>query len=176
MKLVCRLLGCLLVACACQAELNAQSSKLMKHSPPVSTGPRSQPLEFSKKLPLSVKSSDVEYQGHTFQLLQLVSIQFTLDQAEGHLQAEIKGSSSTFDQVNYEVSVAVLDASGTLLGTARSVCEVQRIWLGRVGLTSNTIELDFGRSLDYEHAARFLISISKQKVLTPDQWQKPAAK
>ena len=37
---------------------------------------------------------------------------------------------------------------------------------------AETISLDFGVSLDYVHAAAFMVSISKRKVLTPDDWQK----
>ena len=74
--------------------------------------------------------------------------------------------------MDYDVSVAVFDATGKLLGAARSRCDVRRMWAGKMAQIAATIGLDFGVSLDYEHAAAFMVSISKRKVLTPDEWMK----
>ena len=69
-------------------------------------------------------------------------------------------------------SAAVFDNTGKLLGAARSRCNVRRMWEGNMVHRGQQIALDFGVSLDYAQAASFMVSISKRKVLTPDDWQK----
>jgi hypothetical protein len=130
------------------------------------------PLELDRKIPLSVNSHGVEWRSNTYHLVGLSSIQFTLDKPTGHLQGEIQAGLTTFDDVNYDISAAVFDASGTLLGTARTECKVERTWLGKVLLTQAKLALDFGNSLDYADANSFMINISRRDVLTPDQWKK----
>jgi len=39
-------------------------------------------------------------------------------------------------------------------------------------MSAQTITLDFGRSLDYPNVTAFMLTVSKRKVLTPDDWQK----
>lgn len=130
------------------------------------------PFEFGKPVPLNLSSSGVEWKGHTYQLLRLNSARFDLDRQTGLLKAEVKAGVTSFDDVEYDVSAAVFDARGRLLGTARAQCKVERIWLGHVMMMARDISLDFGLSLDYESATSFLIAISKRNVLTPDAWQK----
>ena len=77
-----------------------------------------------------------------------------------------------FDNVDYDISAAVFDAAGQMLGSARAQCKVQRMWAGNVCRTGRTITLDFGISSDYTRAAAFAVSVSNRKVLTPDDWQK----
>ncbi|HZO89684.1 MAG TPA: hypothetical protein VFB38_15250 [Chthonomonadaceae bacterium] len=36
---------------------------------------------------------------------------------------------------------------------------------------AQTLRLDFERSLDYQNAQSFAVSIGRQKVLTPEEWQ-----
>jgi hypothetical protein len=130
------------------------------------------PLELDQRIPLAVDSHAVEWRSNTYHLVRLSSIQFTLDKPTGHLQAEVQAGVTSFDDVNYDISAAVFDADGTLLGTARTECKVERTWLGKVLLTHAKLALDFGSSLDYADATSFMVNISRCNVLTPDQWQK----
>ncbi|HTI73038.1 MAG TPA: hypothetical protein VMF06_23895 [Candidatus Limnocylindria bacterium] len=130
------------------------------------------PMQFERPIPLKVQSPGVEWRGQTYHLVSLGSIQFELDQKTGHLQAAARAGITTFDKVDYDISAAVLDAAGELLGTARAQCNVERNWLGQVLNLGQTISLDFGVSLDYAKAASFMVSVSKRPVLTPDDWQK----
>lgn len=129
------------------------------------------PLVFEKTIPLSVHSPDITWRSNTFHLVSLGTIQFQRDKS-GRLTADISAQVSTFDKVTYEISGAVFDNEGQLLGTAKTQCPVERIWLGRLLTTGKRLTLDFGDSLDYERATGFLLSVSRQKVLTPDDWQK----
>lgn len=133
---------------------------------------RPTPFEFGQPIPVTVESSGVEWKGHTYHLLRLNAVQFDLDRQTGLLKAEVKAGVTTFDDVSYDISAAVFDSAGHLLGTARTAYKVDRLWLGTLMMTAQAINLDFGTSLDYERAATFMISISKRKVLTPDAWQK----
>ena len=160
-----------ILVCAAMV-LTAQSQS--KNKPQTADAPRGAflPLELDKKLPLTLESSPVEWKNYTYHLVRLGSIQFALDKESGHLKAEIQGSTTSFDNVNYDVSAAVFDAKGALLGTARSECKVERVWLGNVLTSMQKLSLDFGKSLDYAQASQFTASISRRPVLTPDQWQK----
>ncbi len=129
------------------------------------------PIDLKEPLPIKVKSHPVEWRESTFHLVSLNTIQFSLDE-ESHLRAEVKGRVTMFDDVQYDVSAAVLNKDGELLGTARTLCEAKRMWLGRTMSSAQKLNLDFGVSLEYPNADSFLINISKRKVLTPDDWQK----
>jgi len=129
------------------------------------------PLKFGTSIPLSIQSDGVEWKGHVYHLLGLGSIQFALEKGSDHLTAEIKAGATSFDDVNYDISGAVFNAAGRMLGAARAQCHVERLWLGHVLMSSQTITLDFGRSLDYPNATAFMLTVSKRKVLTPDDWQ-----
>jgi hypothetical protein len=130
------------------------------------------PLKFGASIPLSIQSDGVEWKGNVYHLLGLGSIQFALEKGSDHLTAEIKAGTTSFDDVDYDISGAVFDAGGRMLGVARAQCHADRTWLGRVLMSSQTINLDFGRSLDYSNATAFMLTVSKRKVLTPDDWQK----
>jgi hypothetical protein len=130
------------------------------------------PLKFGASLPLSIQSDGVEWKGHVYHLLALGSIEFDLEKGSEHLTAEIKAGTTSFDDVDYDISGAVFDATGRMLGAARATCHVERLWLGVVVTESQTVTLDFGRSLDYPAATGFMLTVSKRKVLTPDDWQK----
>lgn len=130
------------------------------------------PLKWDARIPLAVQSAPVQWKGATFHLVTLGSIQFKLDKEAGTLSADVQGATTTFDEVTYDVSAAVFDASGNLLGTARTPCKVERLWLGKTIHSPLTLRLDFGTSLNYAKAASFMVSISEQKVLTPDDWAK----
>jgi len=88
------------------------------------------------------------------------------------LKADIQAGVTGFDDVDYDISGAVFDAAGQMLGTARAQCKVKRMWAGNVFMSPQTIRLDFGVSLDYTRAAAFAVSVSNRKVLTPDEWEK----
>jgi hypothetical protein len=130
------------------------------------------PLRFGRSIPLAIQSSGVVWRGNTYHLVGLGSIQFDLDKQTSRLKAEIKAGVTSFDNVDYDVSAAVFDATGKLLGTARAKCGVRREWAGKVAMCAETVSLDFGISLDYANAATFMVSVSKRKVLTPSDWQK----
>jgi len=130
------------------------------------------PLTLGRSIPLAVQSSGVEWQRGTYHLVNLSSIQFELDKQTNRLKADIRAGVTMFDNVDYDVSAAVFDASGRLLGVARARCGVQRVFISRVMVRAQTVGLDFGVSLDYAQAATFMVSISKRKVLTPSEWKK----
>ena len=133
---------------------------------------RAIPFKLERSIPLAIQSSGVEWRGNTYHLLSLGSIRFDLDKQTSRLKAEIRAGVASFDDVDYDVSAAVFDATGKLLGATRSRCNVRRMWAGRMEHYGQQIALDFGVSLDYAQAATFMVSISKRKVLTPDDWQK----
>jgi hypothetical protein len=149
---------------------NAQPQNQKNDQP--GKGDRLIPLKFGASIPLSIQSEGVEWKGHVYHLLALGSIEFTLQKGSDHLTAEIKAGTTSFDDVDYDISGAVFDVAGGLLGVARASCHVDRTWLGKVLMSSETITLDFGRSLDYPSAAGFMLTVSKRKVSTPDDWQK----
>ena len=127
------------------------------------------PLKLGSPIPLAIQSPGVAWKGNTFQLVRLGSIRFDLDKSDS-LKADIQAGLTEFDNVDYDVSGAVFDGAGQMLGTARAQCKVQRMWAGTVRMTAQTIRLDFGVSLDYTRAASFAVSVSNRKVLTPDEW------
>ena len=77
------------------------------------------PLKLGRSIPLAIQSAGVEWRGNTYHLLSLGSIQFELDKPSSRLKADIKAGIAGFDNVDYDVSVAVFDATGKLLGAAR---------------------------------------------------------
>ena len=129
------------------------------------------PLKLGSSIPLAVQSPGVAWKSNTFHLVRLNSIRFDLDK-NASLKADIQAGLTEFDDVDYDVSGAVFDAAGQMLGTARAQCKVKAMWAGKVSRTAQTIRLDFGVSLDYTRAAAFAVSVSNRKVLTPDEWQK----
>ena len=128
-------------------------------------------FELGQRISLAAQSSGVEWKSNTFHLVTLGSIQFELDQTN-RLTGDIRAGVTAFDNIQYDISCAVFDAAGELLGAARAPCKVEREWLGKVETESRTISLDFGVSLDYGRATTFMVSVSKRRVLTPDEWQK----
>jgi hypothetical protein len=129
-------------------------------------------VQLRASMPLNIQSEAVEWKGYAYHLVKLGSVRFNLDKKTDHLTADIKAGVTSFDNVDYDISAAVFDTTGRMLGAARAECHVQREWLGRVLTSSETISLDFGRSLDYASATGFMLSVSKRKVLTPEDWQK----
>jgi hypothetical protein len=127
------------------------------------------PLKLGSSIPLAVRSAGVAWKGNTVHLVRLGSITFDLDKNDC-LKADIQAGVTEFDNVDYDISAAVFDAAGQMLGTARAQCKVQRMWAGEVEVSAQTIRLDFGVSLDYTRAAAFAVSVSNRKVLTPDEW------
>jgi hypothetical protein len=148
--------------------LSAQPSS---EAPPAGAVTNLVPLKFGSSVPLAVQSAGVAWKGYTFHLVRLNSIRFDLDKSD-RLTAEIQAGVTEFDNVDYDISGAVFDAAGQMLGTARAQCKVQRMWAGNVRMTAQTVKLDFGVSLDYTGAVAFAVGVSNRKVLTPDEWQK----
>jgi hypothetical protein len=130
-----------------------------------------EPIDWGKPIPLSLKSSPVTWHSNEFHLVSLNTIQFNRD-FTNHLTAKISAGVCTFDDVVYRIHAAVFDGDGRLLGTAITNCDVQRIWLGYNMTMERVLPLDFGTSLDYAQASGYMLSISREKVLTPDEWQK----
>lgn len=140
--------------------------------PPINRAPvGSFDFRFDKSLDMDVKSPGVKWGGNTHHLVRLGRAQFSLSTLS-RLTASIDGSVNTFDDVDYDVHVAVFNAQGQLIGTGRTVCSVSRIWAGATGLTPRTLHVDFGVNRDYSQAKYFSVAINNAKVLTPDQWQK----
>ena len=98
---------------------------------PASTVTNIIPLKLGTAIPLSVQSAGVTWRGHTFHLVSLGSTEFNLD-TNDCLKTEIKAGAACFDDVDYDISCAVFDAAGQLLGTARTQCKVQRMWAGNM--------------------------------------------
>ncbi|MHC4996359.1 MAG: hypothetical protein ACYTGQ_15040 [Planctomycetota bacterium] len=128
-------------------------------------------FEVGLPVEIELESEAVEWRGNAYRLLNLKEIVFALDEEERRLTAEITGGVTMFDDVDYDVSAAVFDRQGVLLGAARAVCEVQRLWVGVVLNGETKVWLDFGVSNRYAEAERFVLSISERDVLTPDDWQ-----
>jgi hypothetical protein len=140
-------------------------------APPTGVVTNLVPLKLGSPIPLAVQSPGVAWRGDTYRLVRLGSITFDLDRNDS-LKADIQAGLTEFDDVDYDVSGAVFDAAGQMLGTARAQCKVHRVWAGGVERRAQTIRLDFGVSLDYARAASFAVSVSNRKVLTPDEWKK----
>lgn len=128
-------------------------------------------LKLNEPARIAVKSKGVVWKGNTFHLLSLHEAEFQLG-ARPHLKGRIKGSTVTFDDVDYEVHAAVFGKEGELLGTAKALQPVERVWLGKPLTSPAELTLDFGISEAYRNATTFSIAISDRKVLTPDQWAK----
>jgi hypothetical protein len=151
------------------------SAIAQQQSPETTKAPRAVgktiPLEYRRPIPLSVESAGVQWRGQDYHLVSLRSIQFHWDLYNSRLRAEVKADVRTFANAEYDVSAAVFDASGQLLGAARGRCDVPCIIEGKSTIFSKVVNLDFGVSFDYSRAASFMISISRRKVLTPDEWK-----
>jgi hypothetical protein len=130
------------------------------------------PLKLGESIPLAIQSAGVEWRGGVYRLVELRSIQFDFNGQTSRLTAQIKADVRTFDNVDYDVSVAVFDAAGKLLGADRTLCSVPHIMHGKSTILERTINFDFGVSLDYSRATAFTVGVSKRKVLTPDDRQK----
>src|SRR5689334_13616827 len=96
-------------------------------------------LALDRPLPIDVRSSPVTWHNGTYYLVRMGEARFHLDES-AHLKAALKGSITTFDEVEYDVHAAVLDREGRLLGTARAVCPVERMWLGQVVTMPKTLD------------------------------------
>lgn len=128
-------------------------------------------FRIDKPLPLRVSSAPVHWKGTDYVLVQIGEASFHKSPL-GRVTALLTAGVLTFDNVEYEVHAALFDQAGKLLGTARTLCPVTRIWAGVPGITPAKLTLDFGISKAYERAEWFTVSVSEQEVLTPDQWQK----
>ena len=126
-------------------------------------------IEWDREVRVDRSSHAVKWREWDYELVRFGLVKFHREGA--HLTARLRGGITTFDDVTYDVSCAVRDAEGRLLGVARVEVEVQRMWLGKTMAMGLELELDFGESLDYERAAGFELAISRERVLTPDEWQ-----
>jgi hypothetical protein len=104
--------------------LTAQPSP---NAPPTGVVANLVPLRLGSSIPLAVQSAGVAWKGSTFHLVRLGSITFDLDQNDC-LKADIQAGLTGFDNVDYDISGAVFDAAGQMLGSARAPCKVQRLW------------------------------------------------
>lgn len=150
-------------------------------APPQAADGSSRPalqFQLDKAIPVDVKSSGVESQGKMCHLVRFSSIQFELDKKTSRLKGIATAWLLELGDVDYDIYAAVYDVSGKLLGTAKAMCDVRRKWalaadnIGEYGWSggSETVTLDFGKSLDYSRAATFAISIGTRDVPNPDQW------
>ncbi len=128
------------------------------------------PLVFGETLTVNATSRGIVWQGRTFYLVQIPTLEFTLTDDE--LKATTTATLTTFDSAPYRTHVSVFDGSGTLLGTATADCETQRAWLGTVLAMQRELTFDFGKSIDYKNAKFFSLAITNHELQTPDQWQK----
>ncbi|MCA9127630.1 MAG: hypothetical protein KDB22_11115 [Planctomycetales bacterium] len=135
----------------------------------VDSKPRS--FEFNKPLQFNLNSATKRWKEDDVVLVRLGEITFSYAPDTRALDAKLVGTILTFDKVDYDISVVVFDKNDRMLGAAKGVCEVPRVWYGRCGLQSITIDLDFGSSNAFRDAKSFRASISDRDVLTPDDWQ-----
>ena len=161
----------MLIALAFSSPLGMATNDTEQTAHPEVAVPKIVPLKLGSKIPLSVQSSGVVWKGYTNHLVRLGWIKFELDKSD-RLKADILTQTTTFDNVDYDISGAVFDATGQLLGSARAQCKVYINWSIIPATSTETVTLDFGVSLDYTRAAAFMLSISNRKVLTPDDWPK----
>ena len=128
-------------------------------------------FRFGEAVELNLKSAPARWQGGDVHLICLNRLAFSFDSKIAHLTAKAKGSLLTFDNIDYNFSVVVFAADGSMLGSSTVVCSVPRIWLGVYGQQPVDLTLDFGISNKFEHATKFMACISDRTVLSPDQWQ-----
>jgi hypothetical protein len=83
------------------------------------------------------------------------------------LRATLSAAVVQYSGVDYQISGAVFDASGKLLGVASAVEKVQYIRLGYMPTIFRKIELEFGASQAYRHAAFAVFSVSDPAVPKP---------
>ena len=114
MRLAIIALGWLVVGGNSVAAVPAPHEKAM--TKPEASPVSSIPFRLERPIPLAVQSAGVEWHGNTYHLVSIGSIQFELDKQTSRLKAEIKAGVTGFDNVDYDVSVAVFDATGRLLG------------------------------------------------------------
>jgi hypothetical protein len=166
---VSRRLALLSLAAPPAAALAAEPQKAAAPSPPGAL-----PFQLHRDVPIEVRSKGVEWKGQTIHLVQLHHAMFQLS-ARARLTGKLRGRIITFDEVDYDVHAAVFDASGALLGTARALLPVERIWLGKVLSSEAEVDLDFGISDGYHSAKSFTVAVSQRRVLTPEEWVKEPA-
>ncbi len=128
---------------------------------------RIRPVEWNRTIPIQMESTGVAVDGTLRHLVHLGSIHFERDPASHRLTATVQAGLTCSDNVEHEISAAVLDENGELLGTARITCRVETLILGRVVTTSRKLELDFGTSLDYPRVTRFALSVNKARIVNP---------
>ena len=126
-----------------------------------------------RSVAVSAQSAPVRWRGEDYRLVRVGEARFFRSPLQ-RVTASLKASVLTFDNVEYEVHAALYDERGSLLGTARALCPVSRMWAGTAGITPVELHLDFGISKAYERAQWLTVGITERDVLTPDQWQKPA--
>jgi hypothetical protein len=129
------------------------------------------PLRLDQPLPVGTASDGVRWRENTYHLVRVYQARFHLDE-HSRLTATVSASLTTFDKVDYDLHAAVFDPAGRLLGTARAVVPVERIWLGKVLTSRTSVPLDFGLSEAYPDATSFTLTLSRRKVLTPVDWQR----
>jgi len=84
-----------------------------------------------------------------------------------HLTAQLMPAWFPWKSVDYEIHAAVFDSKGNLLGTARETLSISKakISYGSVPRALfDYMELDFGRSRNYQNASHFAIVVSEPQV------------
>lgn len=123
-------------------------------------------------LTFPLRSEAVRWRGNNTYLLTLGQPTFRLDPNTQRLTATSDAGLVTFDAVTYTVTATIYNAAGKALGTAQTKVPIQRVWLGQTLSTSHEVQFDFGPSAQFAGAARYSLSISQERVLTPDEWAK----
>src|SRR3954469_25558583 len=100
-------------------------------------------LRLGEDVAVDVRSGPVRWKNNDYHLVRLGSARFDLAEPS-RLKAELQAGVTSFDEVDYEISCAVFDGDGNLLGVARAPCHVERMWLGRLLNSERKLILDFG--------------------------------
>ena len=131
--------------------------------PPI---PGAVPFTPGKEVKIGLSSSPVKVNDTDLHLIFIGSGTFRLDK-ESRLTAVLKAGVAQYAKVEYQISAAVFDAAGALLGAAGHKEAVEYIREGRWPTVAREIGLDFGVSKAFKDAAFVVVAISDRDVPKP---------
>lgn len=121
------------------------------------------PLKWGQATEVGARSNPIKGGKHDIHIITIQSAKFDLD-SDSRLTVTLRAMIVQHAQVDYWISAAVFDAEGRLLGAASHKEAVRRVMLGRVGMTTRDIALDFGLSNGYGRAAFATVAVGERDV------------